>query len=402
MLLSAYGCSLLLAQTEPLHSARLLLTPQRLRRLQRDRERQTVRWLDFEKRVQSVPDSRERGFELALYYAVTHDPERGQAAVQWAAAHRCERRQVALILDWAADLISDSSKQIWLNTKCPAGDDPEGWRDALFLQIATGEDPDALVDKTAKSLLDELQKNDWHDGRKLYTALEYLYAVRSAERSDLREEAPQFFSSLPSVLLLSLQPGQVDHPDWHLHIASLALIDLDPNLNSSQYLQGWAIEDRQMVREGEGVAYEFLWGDPYLPGVGYENLDPWSYDSSGELFARTDWEHDACWIHVSAAGVDHENCPPAWQQKPMAFGRLTLIPVRNSCVQVPKRRSDETVIIWKFQPRQTIYYTLNDNGQAPVVADAAGMWKAPANAEGKVCDKRTGRDAPVVRVQAKP
>jgi hypothetical protein len=47
-------------------SPRLLLTPQRLRRLQRDRARQTLRWQNFEARVQSVPDSPERGFELAL------------------------------------------------------------------------------------------------------------------------------------------------------------------------------------------------------------------------------------------------------------------------------------------------------------------------------------------------
>ena len=36
-----------------------------------------------------------------------------------------------------------------------------------------------------------------------------------------------------------------------------------------------------MIREGPGVAYEFFWADPYLPGVGYQNLDPWVYDRPG-------------------------------------------------------------------------------------------------------------------------
>jgi hypothetical protein len=50
------------------HTVSLLLTPRLVRRLTRDQTRQTVRWQNFEKRVQTVPDSPERGFELALYY----------------------------------------------------------------------------------------------------------------------------------------------------------------------------------------------------------------------------------------------------------------------------------------------------------------------------------------------
>ena len=347
-----------------------------------------------------MPDSPERGFELALYYAVTHDTERGSEAVQWAGAHPCERRQVALILDWASDLVPPPARELWLNTKCPAKEDAEDARDAVFLQIAAGVDADDVVEKTSKPLMAGLQLG-WHDGAKLYAALEYLYAVRAAERTDLRQEAPQFFSLLPSALLLSLKPDEVEHPNWRLHIAALALVDLDPNLNSSQYLQGWAIEDRQTIREGEGVAYELLWADPYLPGVGYQNLDPWSYDMAGRLFARTDWNPNACWIHVSPSGIDQQNCPEAWKQQTTTFGRLTLIPFSSPCVQLPRRRNEEAVMIWKFQPGQTIYYRLNDAAQSSVSADAAGMWKAPANAEGKVCDKLTGLD-PVVREKRKP
>src|SRR5207244_2745719 len=101
---------------------------------------------------------------------------------------------------------------------------------------------------------------------------------------DLREEDRAFFSQMPVELLLGMKSSDLEHPGWMAHAATLALIGLDPNLASSQFLQGWAISDRQMVREGPGVAYEFLWADPYLPGVVYQNSDAWSYDPHGRLF----------------------------------------------------------------------------------------------------------------------
>ena len=82
------------AESTDVATPKLLLTPQRLRRLQRDRERQTVRWLNFENRVESVPESPERGFELALYYAVTHDEKQGREAVQWALTLSAQQTQV--------------------------------------------------------------------------------------------------------------------------------------------------------------------------------------------------------------------------------------------------------------------------------------------------------------------
>ncbi len=156
-------------------------------------------------------------------------------------------------------------------------------------------------------------------------------AMRSLNRTDLRESDPHFFSLLPKEFLLSLQPDQVEHPDWMAHIAALALVTLDPNLENSQFLQGWAMEDSQMLRDGPGVAYEFLWADPYLPGVAYQNMDPWIYDPAGRLFARTDWEHDACWISVSPKWHNEQNCGKSVTQ----FGTLTLTTLRSPARPFP-------------------------------------------------------------------
>src|SRR5580692_6591147 len=84
-------------------SPRLLLSASHLRRLERDRERQTERWINLSQRVAAAADSPERGFELALVYAVTHEEAAAEEAIRWAANHPLEYRQIALIADWCGD-----------------------------------------------------------------------------------------------------------------------------------------------------------------------------------------------------------------------------------------------------------------------------------------------------------
>jgi hypothetical protein len=363
---------------------KLLLTPQRLRRLQRDRERQTVRWLNFENRVKSVPDSPERGFELALYYAVTHDEKRGRDALQWALAHKCDTRQAALILDWCGALLSEAERQQLTAKPCDATSSQNlaaEIRDALFARIA--RDGSGSADRS-RDLISWLQEGNFQDGEALYAACEYLSALRTTQHVDPRREAREFFSALPAEVLLALKPGEAEHPKWTTHIAALALVSLDPNLEESQYLQAWAMQTQQTLREGPGVAYEFLWADPYLPGVGYENLDPWIYDPSGRLFARMGWDSNACWVNISVNGVAEENCPEGWRKSVQTFGHLMLIPATQPCVFVPHRNATNTaVIIWKLPPHQAVFHV--EQQLESDQADGAGMCRLSATAQGKVC-----------------
>lgn len=368
---------------------KLLLSPQRLRRLERQRERQTVRWVDFENRVNSVPDSSERGFELALYYAITKDEKRGREAIEWALAHQCDRRQAALVMDWCAALLTPNEKQL-LGSGCANGATPAKSsaaarvRDALFAAaMQSGELPDAQSPEW-KQVLADLKEGRFADGPTLYEVCEYLTVYRSLKHVDLRTEDARFFSSLPTEFLLSLKPGEVQHPDWITHVAGLALVALDPNLESSQFLQGWAIEQAQMLREGPGVAYELLWADPYLPGVGYQNLDSWLYDEIGRLFARSSWNPEACWIEISKAGVEQQGCPRDWQNVPAVFGHLTLAPLTGHCVDLPVRKRNESALLWRSQPHAKVFYLSGDRKEA-AETDAAGMWRVPENVGGRVC-----------------
>ncbi len=372
--------SLLTAQNTP----KLLLTPQRLRRLQRDRERQTARWTNFENRIESVLDSPQRGFELALYYAVTHDETRGREAIQWALAHRCDRRQTALVIDWCAGLLSESERQQLTSASCEETqlNPADRVRDAFFLAVA--RDGSGSTDGW-KDLLSWLEAGNFERGDVLYAVCEYLAAVRATEHVDLREDAREFFSGLPAEVLLALKPSELEHPNWITHIAALALVSLDPNLEGSQYLQGWAMESAQTIREGPGVAYEFLWADPYLPGVGYQNLDPWVYDPQGRLFARTGWQADACWVAVSTHGTEEQNCPPGWQNSATTIGYMTLMPLKPHCIDAPPRKTaNEAAVIWKLQPQEPIFFFMEGRVDS-ARADGAGMWRVPSNVAGKVC-----------------
>ena len=52
---------------------RLFLTPQRLRLLKRERDRDSMRWRQFDLLVRAAAQMREPGFALALHYAVSGD-----------------------------------------------------------------------------------------------------------------------------------------------------------------------------------------------------------------------------------------------------------------------------------------------------------------------------------------
>lgn len=306
----------------------LQLTPRRLHRLRLDHDRQTVRWMNFENRVLHVPDSTQRGFELALYYAVTHDAEKGREAVAWAASHPNKTRQRAIVEKWCADLLTGEQRSEW------AGDAPE-------------EENKPFGDS-------ELTPN----------------------------ERAAFF-------LLSLNPQTFEHPPWQTHIKALALVADYPNLPNAQFLQGWVLENDQMIREGPGVGYEFFWADPYLPGVSFQNMDPWIY-AHGSLYARTDWTSDACWIGITSSGVQQQGCPSGWETKPARFGHLSLVPMEDRCMELEAADRNGTIILWHLPPNATVTYKY-EKKQMSSPTDAAGLFRAPTGLQGKVCVARSSQ-----------
>ena len=256
-------------------SQRLLLTTRRLHRLKLDRGRHTDRWNNFEQRVKNVADSPERGFELALYSVVSDDQASCRAAIQWGLTHSSDRRQTALIADWCQRQISqaDRTKLVGAPFVAHSGRPFESARDLLFTQIVQGQASRDSVKNQWAQLLPIIERDPRACLPELYALFEFLDAANKNFRVDLRQDDARLFFELPLVFMLSLAPNELEHPEWKQRIGGLMMVNLDPNLQSSSFVQGWALEDPKRVQDGEGVAYEFLWANPYLPGLGYYNMD---------------------------------------------------------------------------------------------------------------------------------
>src|SRR5579872_6859855 len=81
-------------------SPRLLLRPQRVRLLRRERERRSLRWDQFETLWAGHPEFPEPGWAAALRYQISQEEEAGHRALTWAAGSGSDVRQVALVADW--------------------------------------------------------------------------------------------------------------------------------------------------------------------------------------------------------------------------------------------------------------------------------------------------------------
>src|SRR5690349_12224829 len=76
---------------------RIFLRPQRLRLLRREKERQSLRWQQFELLMAGKAPMPEPGFAAALYYQTSQNQAYGKQAITWAlSAAATDLRQLAL------------------------------------------------------------------------------------------------------------------------------------------------------------------------------------------------------------------------------------------------------------------------------------------------------------------
>src|SRR5207249_3124049 len=99
---------------------RLLLRPQRLRLLKRERERTSPRWQLFETLVLGNAPLPEPGFAYALYYQVAGNADVGHKAVEYALGSSSDLRQQAFVFDWCQNLLSENQSRA-LGTRLQQG-----------------------------------------------------------------------------------------------------------------------------------------------------------------------------------------------------------------------------------------------------------------------------------------
>ena len=334
---------------------RLFLRPQRLRLLKRERERQSPRWLQLEALVKSGTPLPEPGFTQALYYRVSGDDAVGRQAVSWALSPAAGLRQMALVFDWCQDVLSEAQKHdlaARISKAMGALAADEGVDAARSRALAAVALYDDLPDGPPREL--ERLVRVWWEGRiapalnqgrraiardDAYALYELLHAVRDNTNLDLRDACPKFFIALPRSRLMSYYPAAYPSPENDFRIgagpnaaepdlrlaalsraADLAMVNYDANAPDTQWLQGWLMHDSFTMQGAFGAPYEFLWANPYQPGLSFYHL-PLAYHDAlrGDLFVRSDWEDSAAWFgYFDGVAQRFEN------------GRLTVIDPRQS------------------------------------------------------------------------
>jgi hypothetical protein len=149
-----------------------------------------------------------------------------------------------------------------------------------------------------------------------YALYEMMHAIRDNLKIDLRESAHEYFTTLPTDHLVGHYPSPFEAAENEYRVpvyvrdgepdltdavfsraAELAMVAFDNNAADSQYLQGWLMQDRFLMRGALGVVYEFMWANPYQPGLSYFQMPLVFHDAAtGHVFARSSWDEDATWI----------------------------------------------------------------------------------------------------------
>ena len=292
-----------------------------------------MRWQQFDALIGGNAPMPEPGFAQALYYRVAGNADAGKKAVAWAlGAGANDLRQQALVYDWCQDLMTEAQKHDLAArlekaiTQPPGTDTIASVRGRVLAAVALFDD----VPKTPERELERVVRSWWlgkmtpaiQAGKSVvgrddaYALFELLHAMRDNTTIDLRESTGQFFRDFPIEHLMSYYPEIFAGPDTDYYIgaeakpvepdfqlaalsraAELAMVAYDTIAAPTQVLQGWLMHDRFILKSTFGTPYEFLWANPYQPGLSYYHV-PLVYHNPdfGKLFIRSSWENGARWF----------------------------------------------------------------------------------------------------------
>lgn len=322
----------------------------------------------------------EDGFALALYYQVTGDEVFGKRAVDWAVGPGTDVRQLALVYDWCQPVMPPvQSKALAAKILRLAGqrgaergtvDSIPARRDRVLAVIATADEnqhgEEAFLRDTVEQWWRVQLAPTLADGRSVialpdvYAFLELLHAIRDNLKIELRDDIPEYFRELAKYQVLGNYPAPLAAPENEYRIpvyrgngqpdldraalsraGGLSMVAYDNNALENQFLQGWLIQDRFMLQGTFGAPYEFLWANPYQPGLSYFQLPVLYHDKhSGALFVRSNWEDDAVWFGLYGG-----------EAQLFQDGKITVLqaPTRGSANPKPIAVGDASVL-WGATP----------------------------------------------------
>jgi hypothetical protein len=158
------------------------------------------------------------------------------------------------------------------------------------------------------------------------------------------------------------------------------MVAYDSNAPETQVLQGWLMNDNFLLRGTFGIPYEFLWANPYQPGLSYYHAPLVLHDErSGRLFVRSSWEEAAAWLGYFDGGLQL-----------FRDGRVALLDAGAEAPPLPltealilfgghKRElrvtteADEPVFVVGLKPRQRYLVEVDDEEMAELETDPGGI-----------------------------
>jgi hypothetical protein len=290
-----------------------------------------MRWEQFNALMAGGAAMPEPGFAWALEYQVARKDASGKKAIEWALDEsHTDLRQLSLVFDWCGSAMSESQSErlgarIEASLKTASAAEDIRAHSARVLAVIAIADRykdhgesilRGEIDNWWRGMIRNVQAGHGIPREQMYWIYELMHAVRDNLNTDLRESANAYFHNVPMDHLASHYPASYHGPENDFHIpiyvrngepdlteaamsraAELAMVGFDSDAPESQFLQGWLMQDRFIMRGALGAPYEFLWANPYQPGLSYFQAPLIFHDPvTGHVFARTSWEEDAVWI----------------------------------------------------------------------------------------------------------
>lgn len=404
---------------------RLLLTRNRIRLLQRERERRSLRWDQFETLWSGNAEFPEPGFASALHYQITNNQASAKKAMAWAASPAAtDIRQIAIVADWCS-LVLGGAEQARIHAKLKKAAEagipktlPEA-RDRVFAAIALADVDAELTTRVLtevfdrwwlETLLPSLRDAKFHISNDMANPLlEIFHAYRDNLNFDLRDNYPAFFKQYPLTHLMSHYPAPFPasqnefripaepnilhkEPDFQKAVlsraAELSMVAFDTNSAETQVLQGWLMNDRYLMRGTAGMPYELLWANPYQPGLSYYHIPLALHDRiGGQLFVRSSWEDNASWVGFFEGNLQLFQdggitmLDPQLSREPLDLDEATIYFAKASRkFQVPKRAAEDKtddVFVVGLEPHEHYHVEADEQEMFEDEADAGGILFLP-------------------------
>ena len=363
---------------------RLFLQQRQLDRLRKDVERQSTRWRQLHKLIENDAAFPEEPLVRAVQYQVTANEEAGNRAKQWVLelagssngfGNSEDLRLGAIVLDWCYPLFSDTEKRAVAEALgrgaqsilSSANQGVDGVRGAVLAAVAAagdwaGAEPalETFFEQHWKpEILPALLRGELlNQGFEQIAVMEICYVIRKNLERDLWRDAPDVFRPLPRHLMLQYYPKPLQTEEGLFRrpaapsaveldvvresslrrIAEMLLVGYETGWDEYRFLQGWLRHDAYSLNTPLGAVYEFLWVNPYLPGLSFFSAPVSSQDKlRGRLFVRAGWQDDDMWagyidgeFQIHADGKRHiipreaKQAPLIFAENAVVFGTLPL------------------------------------------------------------------------------